>query len=160
MEAVARLARSGSGCETTAQPGRCGSWPRKARLPLSWHRHSRHDDAAVVEAIVPGHGLSGYGSAVGFPARSGSPMPFGSSSAAGDVGGSRITRAMQPSAVRGETSGPRPTRWPARLPARCPFGRESDGQPRLLPPAAPARGLLAGRGRSTLAVTPIGRFRF
>jgi hypothetical protein len=79
-----------------------------------WHRHTRHDDAAVVEAIVPGHGLSGCGPAVGFPARSSSPMPYGRSSAAGDVGfartGSRITRAMQPSAVRGETSGPRPTR--------------------------------------------------
>jgi hypothetical protein len=39
-------------------------------------------------------------------------MPHGSSSAAGDVGvertGLRITRAMQRSAARGETSGPRP----------------------------------------------------
>ena len=38
-------------------------------------------------------------------------MPYGSSSAAGDVGvartGSRITRAMQPSVARGETGGPR-----------------------------------------------------
>ena len=63
---------------------------------------------------MPGHGLSGCGPAVGFPARSSSPMPYGSSSAAGDLGvartGSRITRAMQPSAARGETSGPRPTR--------------------------------------------------
>jgi hypothetical protein len=45
-------------------------------------------------------------------------MPYGSSSAAGDVGvartGSRITRAMQPSAGRGETSGPRPTEQRAR----------------------------------------------
>jgi len=67
-----------------------------------------------VEAIVAGHGVSGCGPAVGFPARSSSPMPYGSSSAAGDVGaartGSRITRAMQPSAARGETSGPRPLR--------------------------------------------------
>ena len=47
-----------------------------------------------------------------FPARSSSPMPYESSSAAGDVGvprtGSRITRAMQPSTTRGETRGPRP----------------------------------------------------
>ncbi|MBV9197864.1 MAG: hypothetical protein JO168_27320 [Solirubrobacterales bacterium] len=39
-------------------------------------------------------------------------MPDGTSSAAGDVGvartGSRITRAMQPSAAGDETSGPRP----------------------------------------------------
>jgi len=39
-------------------------------------------------------------------------MSYGSSSAAGDVGvartGSRITRAMQPSTARGETSGCRP----------------------------------------------------
>ena len=52
-------------------------------------------------------------------ARSSSPMPYASSSAAGDVGvartGSRITRAMQPSAARGETGGPRPRRaWPRR----------------------------------------------
>jgi hypothetical protein len=33
----------------------------------SWHRHSRHDDAAVVEAFVPRHGLSGCRPAVGFP---------------------------------------------------------------------------------------------
>ena len=41
-----------------------------------------------------------------------SPMSYGSSSAAGDVGvartGSGITLAMQPSAAHGETSGPRP----------------------------------------------------
>ena len=41
-------------------------------------------------------------------------MPYGSGSAAGDVAvartGSRITGAMQPSAARGETSGPRPKR--------------------------------------------------
>jgi hypothetical protein len=41
-------------------------------------------------------------------------MPYGSSSAAGEVGvaltGSRITRAMQPSAARGGTNGPRPLR--------------------------------------------------
>ena len=40
-------------------------------------------------------------------------MPDGTSSAAGDVGvartGSWITRAMQPSTARGETSDPRPT---------------------------------------------------
>jgi hypothetical protein len=63
---------------------------------------------------VPGYGLSGCGPAVGFPARSSSPMPYGSGSAAGDVGvartGSRITRAMRPCAARGETSGPRPLR--------------------------------------------------
>jgi hypothetical protein len=39
-------------------------------------------------------------------------MPYGSSSAAGDVGvartGSRISPAMQPSAARGEANGPRP----------------------------------------------------
>jgi hypothetical protein len=68
----------------------------------------------VVEAIVAGHGLSGCGSAVGFPARSNSPMLYGSSSAAGDVraarAGSRIIRTMEPSAVRGETSGSRPKR--------------------------------------------------
>ena len=38
-------------------------------------------------------------------------MPYGSSGAAGDVGvartSSRITRAMQPSAARDKTSGPR-----------------------------------------------------
>jgi hypothetical protein len=70
----------------------------------------------MVEAIVPGHGLSGCGPAVGFAARSSSPMPYGSSSAAGDVAvartSSRITRAMQPSAARRETSGPRPKRQP------------------------------------------------
>jgi hypothetical protein len=84
---------------------------RPKRLPQPWHRHSRHDDAAVVQAIVPGHGLTRCDPTVGFPARSSGPMPYGSSSAAGDVGvartGSRITRAMQPSAARGETSGPR-----------------------------------------------------
>jgi hypothetical protein len=41
-------------------------------------------------------------------------MAYRSSSAAGDVGvarsGSRITRAMQPSAARGETNGLRPIR--------------------------------------------------
>jgi len=76
-----------------------------------------------VEAIVAGHGVSGCGPAVGFPARSSSPMPYGSSSAAGDVGvartGSRITRAMQPSAARGETSGPRPSEEPD--PRSCPL---------------------------------------
>ena len=38
-----------------------------ARRLLPWHRHTRHDDAAVVDAIVPGHGLSGCGPPVGFP---------------------------------------------------------------------------------------------
>ena len=51
---------------------------------------------------MPRCGLIGCRPAVGFPARSSSPMPYGSSSAAGDGGvartGSRITRAMQPSA--------------------------------------------------------------
>ena len=59
------------------------------------------------------HGLSGCCRAVGFPRKQQSDA-YGSSSAAGDVGvartGSRITRAMQPSAARGETSGPRPIR--------------------------------------------------
>jgi hypothetical protein len=49
-------------------------------------------------------------------------MPYGSSSAAGDVGvartGLRITRAMQPSVARGETSGLRPLG--KRGPASCP----------------------------------------
>jgi hypothetical protein len=71
-----------------------------------------------MEAIMPGQGLSGWGPAVGFPARSSSPMPYGSSRAEGDVGvapaGLRIVRAMQPSAARGETSGPRPKRYDAR----------------------------------------------
>jgi hypothetical protein len=40
-----------------------------ARLLSAWHRHSRNDNAAVLEAIVPGHGLSGCGPDVGFPAR-------------------------------------------------------------------------------------------
>lgn len=87
------------------------------RLLGPWHRHSQYDDAAVVEAIVPRYGPSGCGPAVGFPARSSSPMPYGTSRAGGDVGvartGSRITRAMQPSAARGETSGPRPKRYDA-----------------------------------------------
>jgi len=91
--------------------GRSGSRGRRGFVQ-SWHRHGGHDDAAVVEAIVPGHGLSRSGPGVGFPARSRSPMPYGSGSAAGDVGvartGSRIRRAMQRSAARGETSGPRP----------------------------------------------------
>jgi hypothetical protein len=30
-----------------------------AQLLLSWQRHSRHDDAAVMEAVVPGHGRVG-----------------------------------------------------------------------------------------------------
>jgi hypothetical protein len=32
---------------------------RPPPLLQPWHRHSRHDDAAAVEAIVPGHGLGG-----------------------------------------------------------------------------------------------------
>jgi hypothetical protein len=67
--------------------------------PLWWKRSCR----ARLEWVGP---------AVGFPARRSSPMPYGSSSASGDVGvartGSRITLAMRPSAARGETSGPRP----------------------------------------------------
>jgi hypothetical protein len=97
-----------AGCaERTIRRSRAVTAARSTRLSQPWHRHSRHDDAAVVEAIVAGHGLSGCGPAGGFPARSSSPMPYGSSSAAGDVGvvrtGSRNTRAMQPSAARGET---------------------------------------------------------
>jgi hypothetical protein len=46
-------------------------------------------------------------------------MLYASGSAAGDVGvartGSRITRAMRPSAARGETSGPPPKRQQASL---------------------------------------------
>jgi hypothetical protein len=39
------------------------SWPSSSQAQLlgAWHRHSRHDDADVVEAIVPGHSLSGCG---------------------------------------------------------------------------------------------------
>jgi hypothetical protein len=44
-------------------------------------------------------------------------MPYGSGSAAGDVGvartGLRITRAMQPSVAPDETSGPRPKLYDA-----------------------------------------------
>jgi hypothetical protein len=36
IEAIARRARSGSSCRTNAQPGRCSSLPRTARLPLPW----------------------------------------------------------------------------------------------------------------------------
>jgi len=42
---------------------------------LSWQRHSGHDDAAVMEAIVPGHGLGWCGPVVGFPARRSTPIP-------------------------------------------------------------------------------------
>ena len=51
---------------------------RSSREPpslLPWHRHSRHNDAAAVEAIVPRHGVGGCGPAVGFPARRSSPSP-------------------------------------------------------------------------------------
>jgi hypothetical protein len=51
-------------------------------------------------------------------------MPYLSSSATGRVGvarvGSRITRAMQPSAARGETSGPRPFHKRGTGCAACP----------------------------------------
>jgi hypothetical protein len=103
------------GLSSVASSSRTRAWSRHTSgAPHPWHRHRRRDDAAAVEAIVPGHGLSGCGPAVGFPARSSTPMPYGSSSAAGDVGvaptGSPITRAMRPCAARGETSGPRPER--------------------------------------------------
>ncbi len=80
----------------------------------SWHRDSRHNDAAVTEAIVPGHGRVAVPRAFVFPARSSSPTPYGSSGAAGDVGvalaGLWIIGATRPSAARGETSGPRRSR--------------------------------------------------
>jgi hypothetical protein len=41
------------------RPGDAVVPPGAARLLSAWHRRSRHDDAAVVEAIMPGHGLSG-----------------------------------------------------------------------------------------------------
>ncbi|MBV9416378.1 MAG: hypothetical protein JO363_15455 [Solirubrobacterales bacterium] len=59
-------------------------------------------------------------------------MPYGSSSAAGDVGvartGSRITRAMQSSAARGETSGPRPERRSAFAGIELPPASPSPGK--------------------------------
>jgi hypothetical protein len=60
-KAIARRVPPASSCMTTAQPGRTSSPPRPARPLLPWHRHNRHDDAAVVEAIVPGHRLRGCG---------------------------------------------------------------------------------------------------
>ena len=79
-----------------------------------WHRHSPHDDATVVEAIVPGHGLTGCGPAVGSPREAPVRCPTEAVARPVTVGvartGSRITRAMQPSAARGKTSGPRPLR--------------------------------------------------
>jgi hypothetical protein len=69
---------SGAGRERSSRDGRADDcFSRigvvrggRCRRACSWHRHSRHDDAAVVEAIVPGHGLSGCDPAVGFPALS------------------------------------------------------------------------------------------
>ena len=53
-----------------------------------------------MEAIVPGHGLSGRGPEVGFPARSGSPMPDGTSSASSDVGADQLANHTDDAAVR------------------------------------------------------------
>jgi hypothetical protein len=72
-------------------------------------------------------------------------MPDGSSSAAGDVGfartGSRITRAIRPSAARAETRGPRPTssvdRDRRRACAACTSG------PPVRPPQTEARANLS-----------------
>ena len=80
-------------------------------LFVPWRRHSRHDDAAVMEAIVPGHGRVRVVRPLVPRAKQQSDAPR-SSSATGDVGvprtGSRIIGAMQLSATCGETSGPRP----------------------------------------------------
>jgi hypothetical protein len=53
-------------------------------------------------------------------------MLYGSSSAAGDVGvateGSQVTRVMQPSGARGQTSGSRRLRKHRDVSSRTPFG--------------------------------------
>ena len=72
---IARQCRAGESVRGKHSPGagdrhdrgvakRSSAPAARGRLP-SWHRHSRHDAAAVVEAIVPGHGLSAWGPAVG-----------------------------------------------------------------------------------------------
>ena len=87
-----------------------------------------------MEAIVPGHGRVRVVRRL-VPRAKQQSDALRSSSAAGDIGvprtGSRIARAMQPSAARGETSGLRPIREPPEHRRGCLLAHESSSAARL-----------------------------
>ena len=119
-----------SRAETASARGTCFHRSGSSRLvrarSQAWHRHQPARRRRCGGSDRATARLSGVRSGCWLPARSGSPMAHGSSSAAGDVGvartGSRITRRMQPSAAQAETSGPRPLRQPSS--ACGPLARE------------------------------------
>ena len=103
-----------------------------------------------MEAIVPGHGRVRVVRRL-VPRAKQQSDALRSSSAAGDIGvprtGSRIARAMQPSATRGETSGLRPIREPPEHRRGCLLAHESSSAARLPTYGVAASSLVADSAR-------------